>query len=42
MAASMSPVTFFAIEVEGAAAGGIGYTLHGDVERASADSSTRS
>jgi len=31
------PETFFAIEVEGEAAGGIGYGLHSDVERVSAE-----
>jgi len=36
-ALQMSPQTFLAIEVGGEAAGGIGYTLHGDVERISAE-----
>ena len=31
------PETFFAIEVDGAAVGGIGYGLHSDVERVSAE-----
>ena len=37
MVESASPVTFFAIEVDGDAVGGIGYMLHGDVERVSAE-----
>lgn len=37
MATSMSPETFFAIVVDGEAAGGIGFTLHQDVERISAE-----
>ena len=37
MATGMSPVTFFAIAVDGEAVGGIGYTLHEDVERISAE-----
>jgi RimJ/RimL family protein N-acetyltransferase len=37
MAKAMSPMTFFAIAVDGEAVGGIGYTLHEDVERASAE-----
>jgi ribosomal-protein-alanine N-acetyltransferase len=37
MVESMSPVTSFAIEVDGDAVGGIGYMLHGDVERVSAE-----
>jgi ribosomal-protein-alanine N-acetyltransferase len=37
MATGMSPVTFFAIAVDGEAVGGIGYTLHEDVERVSAE-----
>ena len=37
MATRMSPVTFFAIAVDGEAVGGIGYTLHEDVERVSAE-----
>jgi [ribosomal protein S5]-alanine N-acetyltransferase len=37
MAAGMSPMTFFAIAVDGKAVGGIGYTLHQDVERISAE-----
>lgn len=37
MATAMSPQTYFAIEVEGHAAGGIGYTPHVDVERISAE-----
>lgn len=32
-----SPETFFAIAVDGEAAGGIGFTLHPDVERVSAE-----
>ena len=36
-ATGMSPVTFFAIAVDGEAVGGIGYTLHQDVERISAE-----
>jgi ribosomal-protein-alanine N-acetyltransferase len=36
-AQGMSPRTFFAIEVDSAIAGGIGYVLHGDVERISAE-----
>jgi len=36
-AASMVPVTYFAIAVNDAAVGGIGYTLHEDVERVSAE-----
>jgi RimJ/RimL family protein N-acetyltransferase len=37
MARAMAPRTFFAIEVEGRVAGGIGYTLHSDVERIGAE-----
>ena len=37
MATTMSPITFFAIAVDGVAVGGIGYTLHEDVERISAE-----
>jgi len=37
MALAMTPVTFFAIAVDEAAVGGIGYTLHEDVERVSAE-----
>jgi len=37
MATAMSPVTFFAIVIDGHAVGGIGYTLHDDVERVSAE-----
>jgi RimJ/RimL family protein N-acetyltransferase len=37
MATAMSPPTYFAIEVAGRAAGGIGYTLHSDVERVGAE-----
>jgi RimJ/RimL family protein N-acetyltransferase len=37
MALSMSPQTNFAIEVGGRIAGGIGYVLHGDVERVGAE-----
>jgi RimJ/RimL family protein N-acetyltransferase len=37
MAMEMSPTTFFAIAVDGAAVGSISYTLHEDVERASAE-----
>lgn len=36
-AAAMSPVTYFAIEVDGALAGGIGYTPRTDVERVGAE-----
>jgi [ribosomal protein S5]-alanine N-acetyltransferase len=36
-AARMSPPTFFAIEVDGEVAGGIGYVTHGDVERVGAE-----
>ena len=36
-ARAMTPRTFFAIEVEGRVAGGIGYTLHSDVERIGAE-----
>jgi len=37
MAMGMSPRTFLAIEVDGRVAGGIGYVLHSDVERVSAE-----
>jgi len=37
MAVQMTPQTYHAIVVSGALAGGIGYTLHGDVERISAE-----
>lgn len=37
MALAMEPVTFFAIAVDDVAVGGIGYTLHEDVERVSAE-----
>jgi ribosomal-protein-alanine N-acetyltransferase len=37
LANAMSPVTFFAIVINDEAAGGIGYTLHQDVERVSAE-----
>jgi len=37
MALGMTPQTYFAIEVEGQAAGGIGFGLHDDVERVSAE-----
>jgi RimJ/RimL family protein N-acetyltransferase len=37
MAMAKSPPTFFAVEVSGRVAGGIGYTLHGDVERIAAE-----
>src|SRR5437870_3366414 len=37
MALGMSPRTYFAVEVSGSVAGGIGYTLHGDVERVGAE-----
>lgn len=37
MAAALTPRTFFAIAVDGQAVGGIGYTLHDDVERVSAE-----
>jgi RimJ/RimL family protein N-acetyltransferase len=33
----LDPCTFFAVEVDGEAAGGIGYTLQSDVERLSAE-----
>jgi RimJ/RimL family protein N-acetyltransferase len=36
-ALEMVPRTFFAIEVDGRIAGGIGYMLHGDVERVGAE-----
>lgn len=36
-AAAMSPQTYFAIEVDGHVAGGIGFILHGDVERIGAE-----
>jgi len=36
-ARAMDPPTFFAVEVDGSVAGGIGYTLHGDVERVGAE-----
>ena len=36
-AKGMSPETFFAIVVDGEAVGGIGFTLHSDVERVSAE-----
>lgn len=37
MARAMNPQTFFAIAVNGEAAGGIGFVLHDDVERVSAE-----
>jgi RimJ/RimL family protein N-acetyltransferase len=37
IAVSMQPRTWFAVTVDGEAVGGIGYTLHGDVERVSAE-----
>ena len=37
MARAMTPRTYFAIEVEGRVAGGIGYTLQSDVERIGAE-----
>jgi ribosomal-protein-alanine N-acetyltransferase len=37
MAQQMSPQTYFAIEVAGRVAGGIGYTEHSDVERIGAE-----
>jgi [ribosomal protein S5]-alanine N-acetyltransferase len=37
MATTMSPITFFAVAVGDKAVGGIGYTLHQDVERVSAE-----
>lgn len=37
MAAAKTPPTFFAIAVSGNVAGGIGYTLHTDVERIGAE-----
>jgi RimJ/RimL family protein N-acetyltransferase len=36
-AAGMTPQTYFAIDVDGTLAGGIGYTLHQDVERVGAE-----
>lgn len=36
-AMEMSPRTLLAVEVDGRVAGGIGYALHGDVERVSAE-----
>ncbi len=36
-ALAMSPRTFLAIEVDGRAAGGIGYVLHTDIERINAE-----
>jgi RimJ/RimL family protein N-acetyltransferase len=37
MARAMTPQTYFAIDVSGGLAGGIGYTLHSDVERIAAE-----
>ncbi len=37
MALAKTPETFFALAVDGRAVGGIGFTLHGDVERVSAE-----
>jgi RimJ/RimL family protein N-acetyltransferase len=37
MSTSMSPQTNFALEVDGRVAGGIGYVLHGDIERIGAE-----
>jgi len=37
MVLSQDPETYFAIEVEGKACGSIGFTLHADVERVSAE-----
>src|SRR5215472_12115409 len=37
MATQMSPETYFAIEAQGCAVGGVGYTLHTDVERIGAE-----
>jgi ribosomal-protein-alanine N-acetyltransferase len=37
MARGMAPETCFAIEVDGAVAGSIGYTLHQDIERIAAE-----
>lgn len=37
MTRAMTPMTLFAIAVDDAAVGGIGYTLHEDVERVSAE-----
>lgn len=37
MVAAQDPITFFAIAVDGEAAGGIGLSLHGDVERLTAE-----
>jgi RimJ/RimL family protein N-acetyltransferase len=36
-AVAMQPRTWFAVTIDGQAVGGIGYTLHGDVERVSAE-----
>jgi RimJ/RimL family protein N-acetyltransferase len=36
-AAAMQPRTWFAVTVDDEAVGGIGYTLHGDVERVAAE-----
>ena len=36
-ARARQPETFFAIDVDGAAVGGIGYTMHDDVERVAAE-----
>lgn len=37
MVSRQDPTTFFALEVDGEAAGGIGVSLHGDVERLTAE-----
>jgi RimJ/RimL family protein N-acetyltransferase len=37
MALARTPESFFAIALDGQAVGGIGFTLHGDVERVSAE-----
>jgi len=37
LALARTPETFFAIDSDGQAVGGIGFTLHGDVERVSAE-----
>lgn len=37
MACAMEPRTFFAIDLDGRVVGGIGYTLHDDVERIAAE-----
>jgi RimJ/RimL family protein N-acetyltransferase len=37
MARGMRPQTFFAVEVDGSACGGVGWSLHPDIERVSAE-----